>query len=67
MRNKTTRPLLRTDNPRRTLEELLTERTPVYSLAPLKVRVEPGWTISQTAERVLRRLIEAGAVTEDAP
>jgi shikimate kinase len=66
VRNKTTRPLLRTDDPRRTLEEILTERTPVYSLAPLKVHVEPGWTISQTAGRVLRRLIEAGAVAEDA-
>jgi len=67
VRNKTTRPLLRTDDPRRTLQEILTERTPVYSLAPLKVHVEPGWTISQTAGRVLRRLIEAGAVAEDAP
>src|SRR6056297_693452 len=66
VRNKTTRPLLRTDDPRRTLQEILTERTPVYSLAPLKVHVEPGWTISQTAGRVLRRLIEAGAVAEDA-
>jgi shikimate kinase len=64
VRNKTTRPLLRTDNPRRTLADILRERTPVYRLAPLSVRVEPGWSINETAERVLARLIEAGAVTE---
>jgi shikimate kinase len=67
VRNKTTRPLLRTDDPRRTLQEILTERTPVYSLAPLKVHVDPGWSISQTAGRVLACLIAAGAVAEDAP
>ncbi len=64
VKNKTTRPLLRTDNPRRTLEEILTERTPIYRLAPLKVHVEHGWSITQTADRVLARLIEAGAVVE---
>jgi shikimate kinase len=64
VRNKTTRPLLRTDNPRRTLAEILTERTPVYGLAPLKVHVQPGWSIAETAGHVLARLAEAGAVGE---
>jgi shikimate kinase len=64
VKNKTTRPLLRTEDPRRTLETLLAERTPVYRLAPLSVRVQAEWSISQTAARVLDRLIAAGAVVE---
>lgn len=64
VRNKTTRPLLRTDNPRRTLEEILIQRTPIYDLAPLKVHVQPEWSITQTADHVLHRLVEAGAVAE---
>jgi shikimate kinase len=64
VRNKTTRPLLRTDNPRRTLEEILTARTPIYSLAPLKLHVAPHWSIGQTAEHARATLIEAGAVEE---
>jgi shikimate kinase len=64
VKTKTTRPLLRTDDPRRTLEQILNERTPVYGLAPLKVRVEADWSITQTAARVLDRLIAAGCVAE---
>jgi shikimate kinase len=64
VKNKTTRPLLRTDDPRRTLAEILEQRTPVYRLAPLRVHVDPHWSITQTAARVLACLIEAGAVTE---
>lgn len=66
VKHKTTRPLLRTDNPRRTLSEILEARTPVYALAPMKVHVEPGWSITDTAERVLKRLVESGAATERA-
>jgi shikimate kinase len=62
VRHKTTRPLLRTDDPHRTLSDILKERTPVYRLAPLKVHVEPDWSIAETAERVLERLVAAGAV-----
>jgi shikimate kinase len=66
VKHKTTRPLLRSDNPRRTLSEILEARTPVYALAPMKVHVEPGWSITDTAERVLKRLVESGAATERA-
>ncbi|MHA7886400.1 shikimate kinase [Roseicyclus sp.] len=62
VRHKTTRPLLRTDNPRRTLSELLDARAPVYALAPLKVHVAPDWSIEETAERVMAELARAGAV-----
>jgi len=61
VRHKTTRPLLRTDDPRRTLEEILVERTPVYGLAPLRVHVQAGWSIQETASRVLDHLLKAGA------
>jgi shikimate kinase len=64
VRHKATRPLLRTDDPRRTLAEILEARTPVYSLAPLRVQVKPAWSIADTAEHVLRRLVADGAAEE---
>lgn len=62
VRHKTTRPLLRTDDPRRTLSEIHAARTPIYRLAPLKVEVRPDWSISETADAVLARLRAAGVV-----
>ncbi len=62
VRHKTTRPLLRTDNPRRTLAEINAARDPIYALAPLKVHVDPAWSIEDTAERVMAELAHAGAV-----
>jgi shikimate kinase len=64
VRHKTTRPLLRTEDPKRTLREILTERGPIYALAPLRVQVEADWSITRTTEAVLSRLQEAGAVAE---
>lgn len=52
VRRKDTRPLLRTDDPRGTLERLAAEREPVYALADLRVTVRPAWSIDRTAERV---------------
>lgn len=62
VRHKTTRPLLRTAQPKATLTALLAERAPVYALAPLSVRVQADWSIEETAERVLAVLARAGAV-----
>ncbi|BDW85161.1 hypothetical protein MACH21_13380 [Roseicyclus marinus] len=62
VRHKTTRPLLRTSAPKKTLTELLAAREPVYALAPLSVHVQADWSIEETAERVLAVLAEAGAV-----
>ena len=62
VRHKTTRPLLRTRAPKATLTALLAERAPVYALAPLSVRVQPAWSIEETAEHVLAELARAGAV-----
>ncbi|NKX46495.1 shikimate kinase [Roseicyclus persicicus] len=62
VRHKNTRPLLKTANPKATLTELLAQRAPVYALAPLKVHVEPGWSIDDTGDRVMAELARAGAV-----
>lgn len=62
VRHKSTRPLLRTPDPKATLAELLAARTPAYALAPLKVAVKPGWSIEDTAGKVLETLRRDGAV-----
>jgi shikimate kinase len=62
VRHKTTRPLLRTEDPRRTLAEIFEVRTPIYRLAPMKVEVQPDWSIAQTAEAVVACLRKAGVV-----
>jgi len=62
VRHKTTRPLLRTADPKATLTEILTQREPIYALAPRHVHVQPGWSIEETADRVMETLIEAEAV-----
>jgi shikimate kinase len=64
VRHKTSRPLLRTADPRHSLAEILEARTPVYALAPLKLHVRPEWSIAETAGHVLRILVEAGAAEE---
>lgn len=63
VRHKNTRPLLRTDNPRKTLAELVAARTPAYREAPLRVHVSPKWSIEQTTDAVLEELMRAGLVT----
>ena len=62
VRHKTTRPLLRTGNPKRTLTEIYNAREPIYALAPLQVQVQPGWSIEDTAGHVMAELARAGAV-----
>jgi shikimate kinase len=62
VRHKTTRPLLRTADPRKTLTEINAARGPIYALAPLKVHVEPSWSIEDTADRVMAELARAGAL-----
>ena len=48
VRHKDTRPLLRTANPKATLTAIYEERTPIYSLAGLKITVQPNASIEQT-------------------
>ncbi len=52
VRHRTTRPLLRTPDPRGTLARLLAEREPSYALAALTVAAEPGLSVEAMAGRV---------------
>lgn len=62
VRHKTTRPLLRTANPRATLSEIYAQRAPIYALAPHKLHVAPDWSVETTSAHVLDELTRAGAV-----
>lgn len=64
VRHKTTRPLLRTDNPRGTLAEIFKQRDPVYALADLAVEADETYSIAQMTDAVLEVLVSAGIVKE---
>ncbi len=57
VKHKDTRPLLRTENPRKTLEEIFDARVPLYQLADLPVAAETGLSIEQMADRVADALL----------
>lgn len=56
VRHKTTRPLLRTDNPRATLANYLAQREPLYAQADLTVEADPAYAIADMARAVLAQL-----------
>jgi shikimate kinase len=56
VKGKSTRPLLRTADPRATLAELLAKRNPVYRLAQVTVEAEPGLSIEAMAQKVITAL-----------
>ena len=64
VRHKTTRPLLRTADPRATLAEIFEARDPIYALADLAVEADEAYSIGQMADAVLKALIGAGIVKE---
>lgn len=53
VRNKDTRPLLRTANPKKTLTEIFEQRVPVYSKAQLNVKINGRFSIEQTTDVVI--------------
>ena len=53
VRQRPTRPLLQTADPRGTLERLLAEREPFYALADIRVFARRGDSIEQTTNRVI--------------
>ena len=55
-----TRPLLRNGDPREILERLLTERTPIYSMADYTIDSEDG-PHTAAVERIVAMLMECGA------
>ncbi|MEM9585267.1 MAG: shikimate kinase [Pseudomonadota bacterium] len=62
VKHKTTRPLLRTDNPRRTLGKIFLERDPIYQLADLAVEARVEYSIEDMARAVLQSLKTAKVV-----
>ncbi len=56
VRHKTTRPLLRTANPRETLRQLYEARVPAYAKADLAVDSAPEFSIEDMAHRVIAAL-----------
>lgn len=56
VKQKPSRPLLQTEDPRGTLDRLLAERAPAYALADITVNVHGADSVETTATRVLDAL-----------
>jgi shikimate kinase len=65
VRHKTTRPLLRTANPRETLRALCEARNPVYALADIAVDAQADLSIEGMARKVLTALAARPDVLEE--
>ena len=65
VRHKDTRPLLRTANPRATLQMIYAERAPIYALADLAVKAHPDYAITDMVDRVLAVLATRPDVLEE--
>lgn len=65
VRHKTSRPLLRTANPRATLAALYEARAPLYALADLSVEARAEYAIEDMAERVIDALRSRPDVLEE--
>jgi shikimate kinase len=66
VRHKTTRPLLRTANPRETLRTLYEARLPFYQMADIAVDSAPDLSVEDMARRVIEALIPRPDVLERA-
>ncbi|SDX10889.1 shikimate kinase [Litoreibacter albidus] len=64
VRHKTTRPLLRTDDPLATLTEIFNARTPIYAHAQLSVEARPEYSIDDMADKVIQTLKDANYLKE---
>ena len=64
VKHKSTRPLLRTADPRGTLEKLSEERTPHYAMAEFIVDADPTYSIEDMANKVIRALCTDSNILE---
>jgi shikimate kinase len=64
VRHKTTRPLLRTSNPRDTLAALYAARVPIYQMADLVVDSAADLSVDAMAQRVAQALLQRSDVLE---
>lgn len=62
VKHKTTRPLLRTADPKGTLAALLEQRAPIYAEAAVVVEAELAYTVDQMAAKVIAALQAHGEV-----
>ena len=65
VKHKDTRPLLRTENPKATLEELCQSREPYYAMADLTVEAHSSYAIEDMAHKVIEALAESGAILKE--
>ncbi|WP_435310792.1 shikimate kinase [Primorskyibacter sedentarius] len=65
VRHKDSRPLLRSADPRGTLEKIFKARVPIYALADLKVKADPSYSIETMAMKVRDALHARPDVLED--
>ncbi len=64
VRHKSTRPLLRTPNPRETLRLIYDQRVPVYAMADLTVDSRADLSIEEMADQVVQALAQRADVLE---
>ena len=64
VKHKTTRPLLQTENPYRTLVDIYTARTPIYGLADLQVSSDSETEIPEMVDRVIDALEQHDGIFE---
>ena len=64
VRNKDTRPLLRTPNPKSTLQDIYHQRVPTYALADMTVVSEEEYSIEDMVDRVVEALTTRPDVLE---
>ena len=64
VRNKDTRPLLRTPNPKSTLQDIYDQRVPTYAFADMTVVSEEEYSIEDMVDRVVEALTTRPDVLE---
>ena len=64
VRHKTTRPLLQTNDPYKTLREIGAAREPIYAMADLTVDADPNYSIDEMAQKVIGVLLRRPDVLE---
>ncbi|WP_269771045.1 MULTISPECIES: shikimate kinase [Roseobacteraceae] len=65
VRHKSTRPLLRTENPYETLKSLVKAREPFYAKAGIIVDAEPNLSIEAMADKVIDALARHGGILKE--
>lgn len=65
VRHKNTRPLLRTPDPRATLQQIFDTRQDVYALADLRVQADAAYSIEDMVDQVIAKLRDRRDVLDE--